>query len=214
MKLYGHPRTASFAGEATLAMVGAEAEIVDIDKAGGQHLGADFQALNPKGRIPILILPSGQVMTETAATVLHLADMYPDAGLAPAPGSDARARMLRWMQFATLDIYEPDLRYVYSARYTDDPACIDGVKAAALKQWDRGFEVLDAALGETEGPYLLGAEPCAADLYFPMFVCWYVDTPALLARSPNLARLGKAVRALAPLDAAFKRHRMDEFDDD
>ncbi|WP_410293218.1 glutathione S-transferase N-terminal domain-containing protein [Klebsiella pneumoniae] len=42
-------------------------------------------ALNPLGQIPVLVLADGQVMTESAAIALHLAETHPGAGLAPPP---------------------------------------------------------------------------------------------------------------------------------
>ena len=58
-----------------------------------------LRALNPLGQVPVLLLPDGEVMTESAAMVLHLADRAPEAGLAPPPDDPTRPAFLRWLVF-------------------------------------------------------------------------------------------------------------------
>ena len=63
-------------------------------------------AVNPMGKVPALRDGAGDtgdgevVVTESAAICAYLADRFPDAGLAPPPGSAARAAYLRWMFFS------------------------------------------------------------------------------------------------------------------
>ena len=210
MTYYGRRRTGSFGPYLALVEADAAFTYVEVDKAAGEQRTAAFLALNPKGRIPVLVLDSGAVLTETAAMMLHIADMFPAAGLLPEPGSDARARVLRWLVFSVCEVYEPDLRFSYSQRYTADPAAADAVREGARGQWDRGFEILEQAYAETEGPFLLGPTLSVADLYFPMFLAWHYDTPALLARSPNLAAMARAVRARPKLAPVFADQGFDD----
>src|SRR5690349_20331026 len=54
-------------------------------------------ALNPLGQVPTLITPDGAVMTESAAVVLHLDELAPEAKLLPRPGDPLRRDALRWL---------------------------------------------------------------------------------------------------------------------
>ena len=56
-----------------------------------------YRAINPMGKVPAL-QHRGQTVTECAAICAYLADAFPQAGLAPAPG--ARAAYYRWLFFA------------------------------------------------------------------------------------------------------------------
>jgi len=69
-----------------------------MDYAGAMKTPA-FLALNPMGKVPVLT-HGNAVVTETAAICAYLADAFPAAGLAPAPGSAARAAYYRWLFFA------------------------------------------------------------------------------------------------------------------
>jgi glutathione S-transferase len=58
-----------------------------------------YLAINPMGKIPALT-HGRQVVTECAAICAYLADAFPQAGLAPAPGDPQRAPYYRWLFFA------------------------------------------------------------------------------------------------------------------
>ena len=60
---------------------------------------AEYRAINPMGKVPAVI-HKGAVITEGAAICTYLAQAFPQAGLAPAPGSAEHAAFLRWMFFA------------------------------------------------------------------------------------------------------------------
>lgn len=186
--------------------IGAAFEAVRVDTDKDEHQGETYRRLNPLGQIPALTLPDGTVMTESLAICLWLADAYPDAGLIPPPGDAARARLLRWLVFGLCNIYESDLRHYFAQRYTSDPAGLDGVRTAAARRMDDSFAMLDAALGE--GSYLLGDRYSVADPYILMLACWHSDTPALLARLPNVARLCAATMKRPPIVDALARYDM------
>ena len=59
---------------------------------------AAYLAVNPMGKVPAL-RDGDTVVTEAAAICAYLADRFPDKGLAPPPGSAARAAYFRWMFF-------------------------------------------------------------------------------------------------------------------
>lgn len=59
----------------------------------------DYLALNPMGKVPTLV-HDGTVVTEVGAICAHLADAFPEAGLAPEPGGAARGAYYRWLFFA------------------------------------------------------------------------------------------------------------------
>ena len=77
----------------------APCEVKLINVLAGEQKTPEFLAVNPMGKVPALV-DEGHVVTEAAAICAHLADRFPDAGLAPLPGDPARGTYLRWMFFA------------------------------------------------------------------------------------------------------------------
>lgn len=91
-----------------LEEVGADYEIVPIDFEAGENRKPTFLAINPMGKLPTIVLPDGTVVTEVPAIIAWLADAYPDAGLAPEPGSAERGTYYRWLFFGGA-CFEPAL---------------------------------------------------------------------------------------------------------
>lgn len=197
-KLYGSPGSGSAAVEAALAEAGADFEVIPVVTKQKAHLTEEYRATNPRQQVPALQLPDGTVMTESAAMLLHIADAFPKAGLAPAPGSSARAQHDRWLIFMAVNIYEGELRRYYPDRYADNPAA---VAERATAYVDRHHRILEEAI---EGPYLFGDAMTMADIYLWTLACW--TDPERLAKSyPKLNALATDVRnrpLIAPIDAA------------
>lgn len=84
-------RSGSCSAECALAEAAAEYETINVDLRANAQLGAEYAAINPVRKIPALRLPNGEILTESAAILLAIADQHPDAGLLPTAGSDGRA---------------------------------------------------------------------------------------------------------------------------
>jgi glutathione S-transferase len=205
-KLYGRPGSGSGACEAILALSGLPHSIIDLERWEQGGAPAEFLAINPLGQVPALILPNGGVMTESAAICLYLADVPSDAKLAPLPGHPDRARYLRWMVYLAANNYMTALRFYYPDRHTTAPDGADGVKAAALQRANFEWAVFAEAIGT--GPYLLGEEPSAADIYAAMLMSWDLDVEALFKAQPALSRLYAAVANHPKIAPVWHRHDM------
>jgi glutathione S-transferase len=204
--LYGRPGSGSGACEAILALTGLPHELIDLERWTPGGAPADFLAINPLGQIPALILPDGSVMTESAAICLFLADIAPNAGLAPLSSHPLRARYLRWMVYLAANNYMTALRFYYPDRHTTAPDGAHGVKAAAIQRADVEWTVLAGAIGK--GPYFLGGEMSAADIYAAMLMSWDLDVPALFSAHPQLKTLYAAVARHPQIAPVWRRHGM------
>ena len=88
MKLYFAPGTCSLAPQIVLHELGIPFEPVAVNnKTKKTASGDDFLAINPKGYVAALELDDGQILTEGPAIVQYVADLRPEAGLAPPPGT-------------------------------------------------------------------------------------------------------------------------------
>ena len=198
--LYSRKDTGGLVVEAALAKAGAEYRLAEVADRSSQQTAADLAALNPMRQVPTMVLPDGAVLTESAAIVMHIADLYPAAGLAPPRGTPAHARFLRWTLFMATNLYETDLRYFYAERYTADPAGAEGVKAAAVLRMASGFAVIEAALA----PFVAGQTLSIADAYLAMLMGW---SPQPVA-SPRLQAVLAAVTADPDYGPVWRRHEL------
>jgi glutathione S-transferase len=105
MKLYGFGPTRSLRALWGLRELGAEFEFVPVNLLAGENRRTEFLALNPAGKLPVLV-DGDSVITESAAIVLYLAEKYPDKGLLPTD-IKARAQVYRWVMFAMTELEQP-----------------------------------------------------------------------------------------------------------
>ena len=203
-KLYSRPGSGGFVVEAALKIAGAPFDLIDVKKT--PDPAPDFLAISPMNQVPVLVLPDGNAVTETAAMCILLAELHPGAGLGPLAGEAGRADFLRWMAFMAAALYPADLRYFYAHRYTTDAGGIEAVKQAALAEMDREIGILDRALEGRD--WLAAGRRTLADLYMLMLVCWHPEAAKAPAAWPNVERVCAALRADPLLVELNVRHEM------
>jgi glutathione S-transferase len=106
MKLYYSPGACSLAPHIALKEAGLtfnlESVNLETKKTGS---GADFTKINPKGYVPALELPGGQLLTESVAIMQYIADQRPESGLMPKGGME-RYRAQEWLNFVSTEIHK------------------------------------------------------------------------------------------------------------
>jgi glutathione S-transferase len=203
-KLYWAKLSGAMAPQALFEEIGAEYEKIVIDLDAEENRSDEFLAVNPMGQIPVLVLPDGTLMTESAAMVLHIVDRHPAAELAPPAGSAESARFQRWLLFMAATLYGDDLRCYYPDRFTTDPKGPEGVKAAAVADMDRHFAMLNEALNP--GPYLLGETFSAVDIYLWMLTAWHPGPQQMFAKNPRVKQLAELVQGRPAIARVWAEH--------
>jgi glutathione S-transferase len=169
--LYYLPGSAALAPHLALEEAGAQYDLVLVEREDGRTtFPPNFLELNPHGRVPALI--DGDLrLYEAAAIVMHLSDRFPEAGLAPEPGTPERGLWYRWLVYLTNTVQPALIGFFGPARLAAGPEGEDAVKAGAIRQLDdyRRFVSAELAAG---GPYLLGQRFTSADLYLAMLTRW------------------------------------------
>ena len=202
--LYARAGSGSAAPEAILAECGVEFRLIDVPRSGQAF--KDYLRINPLGKVPSLQLPDQNLMTESAAIVIYLADNYSSAKLAPTLDSPLRQAYLRWILYFASSVYSNSLRYYYPARNSMDESAASGIKAKAVIDLDEDFSIFSNALGN--GPYILDSVFSAADIYAAMLVSWAPDVSAVFSRHPNIKRHYDLVVVRPKINPVWKRNEM------
>lgn len=199
-QLYYAPGNASLLPHMLLREIGAPFELRLVDREHGAQRSPAYLALNPSGRIPVLI-DGDQILYETVAIALYLTERHPEAALAPAPGTPDRANFLIWMSHLA-NTPQPEYRaWFYPEQHVTDPAAAAAVKQAAAGRLAQMFTIIATQLGD--GPYLLGKHFSAADLYLLMLVRWGRAMPNPPGNLPRLAAHAERVCARPAVKATF-----------
>jgi glutathione S-transferase len=129
-------------------------ELINLEK--NEQKKSEFLAINPMGKVPAIV-HKGAVITECGAILTYLADEFPSAGLAPAIHDPARGAYLRWMFFGAGCVDAAMIDRLLSRPVPERTG------AVGYGKHEHVFDTLEKAL--TPGPYLLGSNFTAADLF-------------------------------------------------
>jgi glutathione S-transferase len=100
LKLYFSPSSSSLATHIALIECGAAHELVPRLISKQATRTPEHLALNPDGKVPVLVTDSGRVLTEVAATLYYIARKYPAARLWPEGDLEDETEVISWMSFA------------------------------------------------------------------------------------------------------------------
>jgi glutathione S-transferase len=190
--LYYSPGTASMAVHLALLEAGAPFRLELVDFTAQAQKDPAYLRLNPQGTVPTLVF-DGRAHFESSALVMLIAERHPDSGLAPPPGSAARAAWYQWMVYLPTNLggtyrnwfYPPDLGAPEHPAY---------VREALRGHIEAHFGRLDGVLA-AGGPYLLGDSFSGADLMLLMYMRWSRNMPKPATAWPALARHAQLLRA-------------------
>jgi glutathione S-transferase len=151
---YHSPNTRSAGTFTLLEELGVPYELQVLDMKAGEQRRPAYLAINPMGKVPA-IRHDGALVTEQVAIYLYLADLFPEAGLAPAVTDPLRGPYLRWMS------------YYGSKALKRDPA---PPSMCPYGDYDTMLATLVDQL--RTGPYILGERFTAADVLWGTSLGW------------------------------------------
>ncbi len=193
VQLYGAAGSGSVAIEAALTLLDIPYDLIEgatwVEAAARERIAAS----NPMRQIPTLIFPDGEIMTESAAILIDLADRHPQARLAPSPGDAQRRQFLRWMVYVSAAIYslhwiKPDV-----ARIGAPPAARESVVDAVHERIAFCWQNMDAQISPQR--YLLGDELSVLDLYVAVVSRFGPWRSRFYAVAPKMAEVVRRVDA-------------------
>jgi len=208
-RLHYFPGNASLIAHIVLEEIGAPFELALVDRANAAHKSAEYLKLNPNGLIPVLV-DGDVVLYESAAICLHLADTHPDARLAPALGTPARAEFYKWLVWSAATLQAMLIHYFYPDRMVSggNAAAAAEVKARAEARIGDMLDMIDAKLAAHGGPWLLGDAYTAADPY-AFVLCRWTRGMARPARSlPHIGPYLQRMLARPAVRRAFATEKL------
>lgn len=202
--LYGRPGWGSALIEAQLDWYGLPWR---YESCGDLFASAEAQSqlrpLNPITQVPTLVLPGGEVMTESAAITLHLADLTGRDDLVPGPQAPERASFLRWLVFLVANIY-PTFTYAdIPERFVKTPGAGEGFRAEVDTYERRLWTIVE---GAAAGPHFLGTSFSALDIYLAVMTRWRPGVAWFSENAPLLSACAQRASSLPQLQAMMQRN--------
>lgn len=196
MKLYFAPGTCSFSPHIALHEAGIDCELVKVDIR--KHVlvadGSDFLKINPKGYVPVLELDDGRRLTEGVTIVQYLADLKPEAGLAPQAGTFERYQLQEWLGYINSELHKG-----FGSLFT--PATPEDYQPIARQGLAHRLGFVAEHLAGND--FLLGKQFTVADAYLFTVIGWCPYVGIDLKQWPSLVAWQQRVASRSSVQAAL-----------
>jgi glutathione S-transferase len=146
----------------------------------------DYLAVTAKGTVPALRTDDGELLTEGPAILQYIADLRPDAELAPATGTFTRYRLQEWLNYLSTELH----RTVFHPIFNPGPPA--AAREYARQVLDAKFDYLSARLADRS--YLLDRFS-VADAYLFTILNWTFGAKVDLQKWPVLTAYFGRIKA-------------------
>jgi len=195
MKLYFSPLACSLATRIALYEANAPASFEEVDPTSKLTAsGRDFREINGLGLVPVLELPSGELVSENAAVLQYVARCYPEAGLAPTDALGL-VRLQQWLCFIGTELHKGSFMPLLSKQAGPD------AKSYALGLVESRMSWVAHQLRNRD--FLLDRFS-VADAYLFTILNWSMATPVDLKRWPALLEYQARLRKRPSVARAFE----------
>ncbi|MFA6984774.1 MAG: glutathione S-transferase family protein [Arenimonas sp.] len=208
LTLFYSPGAASLVVHWLLIELDVVHELRLLDFEAREQKSPEYLKLNPNGVVPTLLI-DGEPVFEAAALVLHLADSYPAAGLAPPLGTVRRAHYYQWILHLA-DTLQPAFRNWFYPSEAAGEANAEATREAARVRVEASWDRIESHLAE-HGPWLLGESLSAADFHLTMLMRWSRNMPKPATEWPNLARLAARMKERPSFKLLYEREKLTEW---
>lgn len=183
LKLYYAPGTISIAVAITLNEAGLPYTPAKIDFKTAEQSAPDYLAVNPKGRVPALVLEDGTVLTETGALLEYIAALAPNAALVPTDPHDA-AHMRSTMYYLASTMHVAHAHKMRGSRWADQQSSYDDMAAKVPQTMAACAAHIEANC--LRGNFVLGDRFSIADPYLFIVCNWLAGDGVNVSLYPRI----------------------------
>lgn len=182
IELYYSPESIALASMIALNEAGAEHRLRRVDFRTEEQKRPSYTALNPKACVPTLVTPEGP-LTETPAILAWIAQIYPQARLAPADPFGF-AKLQEFNSYICSTAHVAHAHRMRGHRWADEPDAWEAMRRKVPQSVGASFAYIDEhALA---GPWVMGEQYTVADPYLFTIARWMEADGVDPARFPKV----------------------------
>lgn len=169
LTLFHAPGSCSLASLITLNEAELDHEVHLVNTMAGGTRTPEYLAVNPKGRVPALKTERG-ILTETPAILLYLAQIAPQAGLAPLNDPFALGELQAFNSYLASTVHVAHAHRPRGSRWADEESSIEDMKRRVPGNMTDCFNLIET--GMFKGPWVMGETYTIADPYLFTIATW------------------------------------------
>lgn len=201
LRFYYAPHSCALASHVALEQAGLDYQLVRVDFSRTEQRSPEYLAVNPKGRVPALVTDQG-ILTETPAILAYVAQLRPEAGLAPQGDPFAFAQVQSFNSYLCSTVHVAHAHRMRGHRWVDDPAAIAAMQRKVPQSVYEVFALIEREL--LRGPWVMGDAYSICDPYLFTLAQWLeadgVDVrqlPRVVAHRARMAEQPAVRKAIA-----------------
>jgi glutathione S-transferase len=168
-KLYYAPGTCALASHIALEEAGAAYRAERLDFKSNQQNSPDYLAINPKGRVPALVTDHG-VLTETPAILAFIAQIFPQAKLAPFDDAFKLAEVQAFNSYLCSTVHVAHAHKMRGPRWATEESSFADMKRMVPKSFGACFALIERDF--IKGPWVMGDTYTICDPYLFTIGTW------------------------------------------
>jgi glutathione S-transferase len=194
--------SAAYAPHILLEDIGVDYKAVRIDFTTNEQQSPAYLAINPKGRLPALVIEKG-ILTETPAILAYLAHQFPEHDLAPTdPFEFAIAQSINSYMASTVHVAHAHKHR--GARWADDAAAHQSMRAKVKENMTECARMIETHY--LNGPFVLGDKFSFCDPYMALVTRWFGDDGVDLTPFPKIRAHDALMRARPSMQRVLELH--------
>jgi GST-like protein len=203
--LYGYKRSGSAAVEVALGRTKSAYRVVNAASWDPDSALAELAKLNSLKQIPTLITPHGDILTESAAILIHLGLEFPGSAILPS-ATRRRDQAIRGLVFIAANCYSAVSIIDFPERWLEDAddlgkgRLIRGTRQRLYRHWEIFADQFDCV------PYLGGEEPGALDFLAAVVCKWSGARQHLRVARPEFFATLERIEQHSEISAVFGQH--------
>ena len=183
-KLYYAVGTCALASHITLEEAGADYTTERISFKANQQNSPEYLAINPKGRVPSLVTDRG-VLTETPAMLAYIAQIFPQAKLAPLDDPFAFAQVQSFNSYLCSTVHVAHAHKLRGARWATEESSIADMKRMIPNTVGACFALIEQKM--LKGPWVMGEQYTICDPYLFTVAQWLEGDGVDIKETPKVA---------------------------
>ena len=183
-KLYYAVGTCALASHITLEEAGADYTTERISFKANQQNSPEYLAINPKGRVPSLVTDRG-VLTETPAMLAYIAQIFPQAKLAPLDDPFAFAQVQSFNSYLCSTVHVAHAHKLRGARWATEESSIADMKRMIPQTVGACFALIEQKM--LKGPWVMGEQYTICDPYLFTVAQWLEGDGVDIKETPKVA---------------------------
>ena len=202
MQLFFAKGTISIAVAIALEEAGLPYDPVKVDFATAEQTKPDYLALNPKGRVPLLITDAGARLTETGAILDYIAAIAPNAALVPQD-PELAAHMRSVMYYLASTMHVNHAHKMRGHRWANEASSHADMTAKVPETMGQSAGFIEA--NAFKGPFVTGDALTIADPYLFVVCNWLAGDGVVVSDFPKIETFLAGMRKRASLQAVISK---------